>query len=800
MIGDPATRKEDSRFLTGGGRYLADIQPDGLTHAAILRSPVAHAKIVAIDTTAARELPGVAAVFTAAEIKQHCKPLSHQLPMPGIQPLEWYPLAEDKVRYVGEPVAVVIAENRYIAEDALELIDLDLDELDAVTDVRASLGTEGEPSPPLLFDEWGDNVFYTGAFANGDFDEAARRSDGILRDTIDQHRIVGLPLEGHGACGQFDHTRGELLLYSSNQQPHNLRTVVADVLGLPHHKVRVVAPDMGGGFGNKQHFHREELLIAVVALLVPHPVTWSADRSESLTGSVQSRQQEHDVEVAYRSDGRVLGARTHLIADLGSPTLYFSSIGPALITTSMLPGTYDIDAFEYRVTGVATNKPPMGAYRGFGQPQANFTIERIMDLVADATGVDPVEVRRRNMIPDQPRPFVSATGNRYDTPSFHEQMDVLLDAIDYGQLRREHEEARKDGRLVGIGLANLVDCSTSNLFGFCNQFGGYEMASVVVQPDGYVTVDCGTKSQGQGHQTIYAQIAADVLTVGMDAIDVSDGDTARLPYGMGTWGSRSATAGGGVVLKACQQIRDKMVAIAAHMLEADSADVQLHDGTFSAGTGSVAFADIARAAYLQTFLLPPNTDPGLATIASLDPGIAEPFPDAAGKLNAGSTFSTAAAAAVVEIDAGTGQVAVRDFQIVHDCGKVINPLLLEGQLQGGFAQALGAVLLEEVVYDDKGQPLASSLLDYLIPSFSDVPRLTTHHREHPSELLGGFRGAGETLTICGPSALAGAVHDALRPLDVRVLSTNLSARSIREMIRGAGVKTDPFTAEVPVGI
>jgi carbon-monoxide dehydrogenase large subunit len=799
MIGERVTRKEDSRFLTGGGRYLADIQPEGLEHAAILRSPVAHAKIVAIDTTAARELPGVTGVFTVADIKRHCRPLSHQLPLPGIRPLEWYPLAEDKVRYAGEPIAVVVAEDRYIAEDALELIELDLEELDAVTDVRVTLADEDEPSSPLLFEEWGSNIFYAGAFANGDFDTVTQRSDGVLRDTIAHHRISGLPLEGHGACGHFDPARGELLLYSSQQQPHNLRTVVADVTELPHHKVHVIAPDMGGGFGNKQHFHREELLIAVVAMLVPHPVTWSADRSESLTGSVQSRQQEHDVEVAYRSDGRVLGVRTHLVADLGSPTLYFSSIGPALITTSMLPGNYDIEAFEYRVTGVVTNKPPMGAYRGFGQPQANFTIERVMELVADATGLDPVEVRRCNMAPDEPRPFVSATGNHYDTPSFHDQLDALLEAVDYNALQRQQAQARRQGRLVGIGVANLVECSTSNLFGFCNQFGGYEMASVVVQPDGHVTVNCGTKSQGQGHQTIYAQVAADVLTVGMDTIDVSDGDTALLPYGMGTWGSRSATAGGGVVLKAARQIREKMITIAAQLLQAEAAEVQLHGGVFSTETGEVTFTDVARAAYLQTFLLPPGMDPGLATIASLDPRIAEPFPDASGKLNSGSTFSTAAAAAVVEVDAGTGHITVRNFQIVHDCGRVINPLLLEGQIQGGFAQALGAVLLEELVYDEQGQPLASTLLDYLIPSFSDVPRVATHHREHPSGLLGGFRGAGEATTICGPSAIANAVHDALRPLDVRVLSTNLSARSIREMLRGAGVKTDPFAAAVSNG-
>ncbi len=787
-IGDRVPRVEDERFLTGQGQYLGDLQRPDLKHVAILRSPLAHARVRGIDAGNALSLPGVIAVFTGPELAAECNPFSHLLPMiPTLQQIQWYPLATDKVRFVGEPVAAVVADSRYAAEDALELIEVDYEELPAVVDVEQALSEDA----PRLYDDWPSNDFLFMPFAAGDLDAAFAAANGVLRERFTHHRIVGLPLEGHGALGEYDPTTGRLVLHASTQQPHNLRTVVAEVTGLAENKVRVVAPDMGGGFGNKAHFFREEALIALIAMRVPHPVVWSADRVENLTASLHSREQVHEVEVAYRSDGRVLAIRTKILADVGNPEVYILGCAPAVVTTSLLAGSYDIPNYGYELHCVVTNKCPMGGYRGYGQPQANFTIERVMDLVAEELGLDPLDVRRTNFIPDAPRPFVSPTGARYDTGSFHGQLNQLLEALDYDGLRREQERSRAEGRYLGIGFASLVEPTAPNIHALAGRFGCYEMAYMVVQPDGHVNVHVGTKSQGQGHATVFAQVAADVLTIPLEQIDVGDGDTGVLPYGMGTWGSRSAVMGGGAVLKAATQIRDKMTTIAAAMLRVPASDMELVDGMFRAGEAALPFSEVAAAAYLHTFLLPPGVEMGLATIASYEPGQTSPFPDPeTGHLDVGATYSSAAAAAVVEVDVNTGRTKVLDYVLVHDCGAVINPLILDGQIHGGFAQAIGVTFLEELVYSPEGQPLCSTLLDYSIPAFGDVPQPRIIHRETPSAVLGGFRGAGEAPIIITPSALANAVHDALRPLGVRIRQTNLGAHHLRDLLREAGVRLD----------
>jgi carbon-monoxide dehydrogenase large subunit len=433
----------------------------------------------------------------------------------------------------------------------------------------------------------------------------------------------------------------------------------------------------------------------------------------------------------------------------------------------------------------------MGGYRGYGQPQANFTIERVMDLVAERLGVDPVEIRRLNMIPDSPRPFVSPTGAKYDTGSFLGQLNQLLDAIDVPGFRREQEHARADGRYLGLGIASLVEPTAPNIHALAGRFGCYEMAMMTVQPDGYVNVHVGTKSQGQGHATVFAQVASDVLTIPLEQIDVRDGDSAIVPYGMGTWGSRSAVMGGGAVLAAATRIREKMTAIAANILRADRGDVELIDGVFTAGDAALPFAEVAAAAYFHTFLLPPGTEVGLAAIVGYEPGHTSPFPDPeTGHLDVGATYSSAAAAAIVEVDPNSGHTTIRDFVVVHDCGSVINPMVLDGQIQGAFAQAVGTVFFEELVYSADGQPLCSTLLDYQIPAFGDVPRARIIHRETPSGVLGGFRGGGEGATIIAPAALANAVHDALRPFGVKITQTNLGAHRLRDLLRAAGGEVD----------
>jgi carbon-monoxide dehydrogenase large subunit len=549
---------------------------------------------------------------------------------------------------------------------------------------------------------------------------------------------------------------------------------------------------MGGGFGNKQHFMREEALVAVVAMQVSYPVVWVQDRYEGLSSSVHSRGQVHDVEVGYDSDGRVKGLRARILSDLGNPVLYFTAAAPPLVTTTLMTGVYDIPNYAYELSCAATNKCPIGAYRGFGQPQAFFTIERVMDLIAAELELDPVDVRRRNHIPDDPRPFVSPTGFFLDTGSFDAQLDDLLEALDYDRARELQAEARAEGRYVGVGLASMVEATAPNLHGFAGRFGGFEMAMVAVQPNGHVSVVAGTKSQGQGHETALAQVASEILTIPIDWIDVRDGDTDVLPYGMGTWGSRSAVMGGGAVIKAATEIRARMVAIAAHMLQVETDTIQLHGGVFRSGEAELPFAAVANAAYLHTFLLPPGTDMGLAVVASYDPGNTSPFPDEQGRMNPAATYATAAGAAIVEVDVQTGQVALHDAVIAHDCGRVINPMIVDGQIQGAFAQAVGAVFLEEIVYGDDGQLLTSSLVDYMVPSFGSVPRVRIVHRETPSPLPGGFRGAGEGAIIVMPAAFANAVADALKPVGVPIRQTALSAPRLRVLLREAGVDIDPL--------
>jgi len=788
LCGQPVRRVEAPRFLAGKGQYIADIHLPSTKHAAILRSPVAHAVIRSIDTSAASAAPGVIAAYTGADLARISRPFSHLLPIPTIKPLEWYVLATGKVRYIGEPLAVVVADNRYLAEDALELISVDYEELAAVTDAEQALAE----SAPLLYGEWGNNEFLRLEYSTGDPDAAMAAADTVLSARIGQHRVIGLPLEGHGAVGRFDHASGRLTLYASSQQPHNLRTVISDITGLSEAAIQVTAPDMGGGFGNKQHFMREEALVAVLAMQLPYPVSWLQDRVESFTASVHSRQQVHDVSVAVRRDGKVLGLKVEITADVGNPVLYFTGASPAMVTTSLVTGTYDIPSYGFVLHCAATNKCPMGAYRGFGQPQAYVTIERVMDRVAAELGLDPADVRRINMIPDEPRPFTSVTGAQYDVGSFRDQFEELLAFIDYPRLLAERDDARRHGRCLGIGLASIVETTAPNLHSVAGRFGGFEMSQLTVQPDGHVTVDVGTKSQGQGHETVLAQVAADVLTLPLEWIQVRDGDTSGLPYGMGTWGSRSAVMGGGAVLRAAEQVRDKMVRVAASMLETSEDAVALERGMFRAGEHELPLPAVASAAYLHTFLLPPGESPGLVATEAYDPGNTSPFPDENGHMNVGATYATAAGAAVVEVDPLTGNTLIRDFAVVHDCGRIINPAIVDGQIQGAFAQAVGTVFLEEIVYDPSGQLLTASLMDYLVPAFGSVPHVRIRHRETPSAMAGGFRGAGETGIILAPAALVNAVADALAPMGVTVMQTNLGARHIRELIRQAGAPRDPL--------
>ncbi len=776
VVGTSVRRREDPRLLTGRGRYLADHDQAGLCHIALLRSPVPHADVHGIDTSEAVALPGVVTVVTAAElVAAGAHDFDHLLGPPA-QPLRWGVLADHRVRFVGEPVAAVVAVNRAVAEDAAELIVVDYHELPPVIDVEEAL----QPSAPLLYPEWRTNEFFYLDDATDGLDVALASAPHRLVERLESHRVMGLPLEGHGAQASWDPGTSRLTVMASNQQPHQLRTVIAEICGLDETSVRVVSPDIGGGFGNKQHFTREECLVGLLARMTGRTVRWSQDRTEALTASVHARAQVHRVEAGYDDTGRVLALKVAIVADLGNPVLYFSGIGPALVTVSSLSGGYAIDQLGWSLSGVATTTCPVGAYRGFGQPEAHFTTERVMDLVAADLGLDPLDVRRRNLLPDRPRPWRGHRGQRLDVGALGAHVDQLAAEFDYRRWRQLQRIARAEGRWVGIGLSTLVQGTTPTQNDTAGRFGSLEMASVAVLPDGRVEVRVGTKSQGQAHETTFAQVAADALGVDVATVAVRDGDTDALVYGSGTWGSRSAVMGGGAIMTAAATVRAKLAAIATHL----GHPVGDH-GPIPADV----VAEVAAAAWWHQHRLPAGMDPGLSSSSVYTPGHTGPQPG--GQANHDETYTTAMTAVAVEVDPATGTVTVLEATSVVDCGVVINPAVVVGQQQGGFAQGLGVALLEEARYSEEGQPLCATLLDYTIPTALDVPALRVVLRQTPSEVLGGFRGVGETGIIAAPAALVGAVDDALTPLGVRLRSTRAHASVLRAETRAHGWRPDP---------
>jgi carbon-monoxide dehydrogenase large subunit len=768
MIGDPMLRKEDTRFLTGRGRYLADHRTEGLLHVAIRRSAIAHATIRGVDVSAARSLPGVVAAVTQADLAAFgARRFTHLLPLPA-QPLSWGVLADSTVRFVGEPIAAVVATSRAVAEDAVALIEVDDEPRPAVVGTEEAM----RPDAVLLYPEWGTNEFLHLESSSPGLTAALAAAPHRLRERFENHRITAVPLEGHGAQASVDPATGLLTVLASNQQPHQLRTVIAEICGLPESRVRVVAPDMGGGFGNKQHFTREECLVAVLAQLTGAPVRWSQDRQEGLMASIHSRPQIHDVEAGYDDQGRVLALRVAIVSDIGNPVLYFSGVAPSLVTVGSLALGYDIAELGWSLACVATTTCPVGAYRGFGQPQAHLTTERVMDRVAADLGLDPVEVRRRNLIPDTPRPWSAHGDARVDVGPLEPQLDQLLTLFGYRERRVAQQSERQQGRLVGIGVSAMVQGTAATQYGAAGRFGSWEMATVSVLPDGQVTVIVGSKSQGQGHETVLAQVAADVLGTGIEGVTVTDGDTAALPYGMGTWASRTAVMAGGAVRQAAEQVAAKVELIVSHL---------------GAGAGLTAAAEVA---WWYPHRLPPGVAPGLTATVCYTPGYTQPIPDEHGRANFDETCASLMTAVAVEVDGATGAVSVLDVAMVSDCGVVINPMVVRGQLQGAFAQGLGAVFCEEFRYREDGQPLTTTLIDYTLPVASEVPVVRVEFRPTPSDTVGGHRGVGEAGIVAAPAVLVAAVEDALSPLGIRISSTRLHPDGLRQRLRDAGYRPD----------
>ncbi len=767
-VGQPLRRREDPRLLRGQGRYVADITPPGTLHACIVRSPHAHARLRSVDASRARALPGVAAVLTAADLGPANRPLPNRFPHPALRYYPQRPLACDKVHYVGEPIAVVVAEDRYLAEDAAELVEGDYEPLPVVADAEAAL----RPGAPLVHDDQGAPDNRAGTFVQrfGEVEAAFAQAHLVVRERLLIGKCSALPIECRGLVAAVDDI-GRLTLWDAVQTPHMIRDILAGLLGLPAHAVRVIPPDVGGAFGAKEPFYPEEFLIPFLALRLRRPVKWIEDRREHLLASIQERGQAHQAELAVDAAGRILGIRDRFVADSGAFCAW--GIVVPTITSTMIPGPYKVPAYECQVEVAYTNTCPLAPYRGAGRPQAAFVMERLLDEAARRLGLDPAEIRRRNFVQPEEFPYRTGLPGRdgspveYDSGNYPEALRRLLELIDAQGFPAEQAAARAEGRLLGLGIAFGVEN---------NGLGPHEGARIRIDPDGQVVIFTGACSQGQGHLTTLAQIAADVLAVPPEQIALVGGDTDGIPYGTGTFASRTAVNAGNAVLAAATTVKQQALRLAAHLLEASPADLELVDGTVRVAGAPERKLTLAE---LGSYASAPF--PGRVFPAGLPIGLeaTEYFTPRA------ATYSYAGHAAVVEVDPASSQVRVLRYAMAHDCGNLINPLVVEGQIHGGFAAGIGNALFEEVLYDENGQLQTGSLLDYLIPTAAEIPAPRLAHVQTPSPLNPlGVKGVGEGAIIPVSACINNAVSNAL---GVAANVTPLTPSRVRALLEARAV-------------
>lgn len=760
LIGQPLRRREDPRLLRGEGQFLHDLVLPGMLHLAFVRAPHAHAAVTRVDVTKARGLPGVQGVFAAADLP--VKPIEPEFIGDGYHAAGWPALARDRVRFVGEPVVVVAARDRYVAEDAADLVEVDYDPLP----VASSVERARQPDAPLVHERVPGNIVFRRDYTQGDVDRIFADAPVIVSGTFRHQRLSGVPMEGRGIAAEWD-PRGRLTVWASTQAPHMMRTGLARSLDLPEAAVRVIVPDVGGGFGPKMHLYPEDVAACAAARALNRAVKWIEDRRENLLTMTQAREQTIEASMAADRHGRILALRANVACDSGAYSVYplTASLEP-MGTVQIMPGPYRIPAYAYSTMAIATHKCPVGAYRGVGMTVGVFVMERLMDKLAAATCLDPAEIRRRNFIGRDEFPHTAPTGLVYDSGRYEETLAAALSTFDYAAARREQARRRAEGRLVGIGVSTFVEYTGMGSKTFARRgmrdVPGYDSATVKVDPTGTVRVSVSCPSQGQGHETVFAQLAAGELGLDPASVLVVPFDTDAVPAGSGTFASRAVVAGGGAVVQAAGKIRDKATAIAAHLLEAAASDVAVADGRLivrGSPERGVAWTEIARAAHAPAAAgLPAGFEPGLEASSTYDP------PPAA--------FGNGAHVAMVEVDRQTGQVTCLKYVIAEDCGPQLNPLIVEGQTHGGLAQGLGEALLEEVIYDEHGQLLTATLMDYLIPTAMEMPGVVIAHLETPSpNTVRGFKGVGESATIGAPACVANAVSDALgRAVDALPIS------------------------------
>jgi len=759
-VGKRVKRTEDPRLVRGLAHYVDDVRLPDTLHVAILRSPHAHAKLRRISTDAAAKSPGVVRVVTGADLDGKVGGVVCAAAMDGLKIPPHPVLAMGKVRYVGEPIVAVVADDPYRAYDALDLIEVDYDPLPAVTDPEVA----ATAASPVLHEELGDNIAFRWNLAGGDIDGAFAKADHVVKGKLVHQRLIPNAMEPRGVLARYFPGEKELTIWTSTQIPHLARSLLAGMVGVPEHKVRVITPEVGGGFGSKLNVYGEEAIVAYLSIVLGKPVKWIERRRENFQATIHGRGQVGEVELAVKSDGTILGLRYHVIADLGA---YHQLLTPAIptLTGLMQTGPYKISALDTRVTGVFTNKVATDAYRGAGRPEATYVCERAIDLIAHDLKLDPVDVRRRNFPAATEFPFQTATGLTYDSGDYVTSLDRALQIAGYDKLRAEQRDARAKGRYLGIGLATYVEiCALGPSAAAPPGVGWWESATVRVEPSGKVTVMTGASPHGQGQETTFAQIAADALGIDLNDVTVIHGDTAIVQYGIGTFGSRGTAVGGTAVVKALDQLVAKAKKFAAVTMGVDPSTVAFADGRFSSGDKSLTTAEVAGAAYAAKSL-PPDTEPGLSATCFFEPK--------------NFTFPFGAHLVSVEVDVETGAIQILRYVAVDDCGRVINPMLVDGQVQGGIAQGLGQALLEEAVYDEAGQLVSGTFMDYALPRATDMPPLELHRTETPTDVNPlGAKGVGEAGTIASSAAIVNAVIDALAPFGVRHLDMPLKAEKI----------------------
>ena len=775
-VGERMPRTEDHHLITGRGQFVGDIRLPRMIEAAILRSPVAHAEIKRLNTSNARDMAGVVDVVTAKDLQGKVGPITRPFykTIPEhvaretnlvVRPYRAQLLADHKVFRVGEPVAVALAETRYIAEDALEAVEVEYEPLDVLTDPIMATRDDA----PQLHPDVPGNVhcsFRTGA---GDIASAFREAEHTLAARIKVGRSIGAPIETRGVVAEFDPSTRQLVIWATQQKPHLLRSYLSEMLGMPEAHIRVISPDMGGSFGGG--IYNEEILIPFLAREISRPIRWIEDRRENLGNARHSRDQYHDVEVAFNNDGTILGLKDRFLVDAGAYNPFVITL--SYNTAAHLRNQFKIDNFDVEAICVLTNKRDNTPVRGAGRTSATFVIDRIVDMVAARLELEPVDVRRKNLIPAELMPYdmgmLYRDGGKvvYDSGDYPAQFDRALELSNYTGFRETQMQTREEGRLIGIGLSSHVEGSG---------FGPHEGATVSIDQSGHVVVHSGSNPHGQSHETVLAQVCADALGVSPHQVTVRTGDTGLIAHGGGTFASRSAVTAGSAVHGAATKLREKVVAIASELLEVSQHDLNLKDArVWVAGVpnSSLSFGEIAEAA---------SPGPGSRLPHGMDPGLEETdyyVPPTV-------TYSSGTHVAIVEVDPETGLVSVLEYYVVADCGRILNPMVVDGQEHGGVAHGIGNALLEEVIYDEAGQLLNASFMDYLLPTAADVPSINVEHQTHFSPLNPlGIKGVGEGAAVSPPAAIANAIVDALRPLEVEITEMPMTPARLWQSIQDA---------------